>query len=81
MFILASVCTAYAFIASVHVMRYISPYTVVLTYNLEPIYGIILALLIFPETETMSTSFYLGASLILLTVLLNAIFKNRTKKR
>ena len=81
LFILASVCTAYAFIASVHVMRYISPYTVVLTYNLEPIYGIILALLIFPETETMSTSFYLGASLILLTVLLNAIFKNRTKKR
>ena len=45
--ILASVCTAYAFIASVHVMRFISPYTVVLTYNLEPIYGIILALILF----------------------------------
>ena len=79
--LLASVCTAYAFIASVHVMRYISPYTVVLTYNLEPIYGIILALLIYPETETMSTSFYLGATLILFTVLLNAVFKNRTLKR
>jgi drug/metabolite transporter (DMT)-like permease len=79
--LLASVCTAYAFIASVHVMRYISPYTVVLTYNLEPIYGIILALLIYPETETMSNSFYLGATLILFTVLLNAVFKNRTLKR
>jgi drug/metabolite transporter (DMT)-like permease len=80
LFLLASVCTAYAFIASVHVMRYISPYTVVLTYNLEPIYGIILALLIYPESETMSPSFYIGATLILITVLLNAIFKNRTKK-
>ncbi len=41
-FILASVCTAYAFIGAVEVMRYISPFTVILTYNLEPIYGIIL---------------------------------------
>ena len=45
--ILSSVCTAYAFIASVKVMKYISPYTVMLTINLEPIYGIILALIIF----------------------------------
>ncbi|MGB1450445.1 MAG: DMT family transporter, partial [Marinirhabdus sp.] len=36
---LASVCTAYAFIASVHVMKWISPYTVMLTTNLEPVYG------------------------------------------
>ncbi|SEA69572.1 DMT family transporter [Bizionia paragorgiae] len=74
--ILASVCTAYAFIASVHVMRYISPYTVVLTYNLEPIYGIILALMLFPDSEKMSTSFYFGAAIILGTVLLNGIIKN-----
>ncbi|WGD34112.1 DMT family transporter [Olleya sp. YS] len=76
LFILASVCTAYAFIASVYVMRFISPYTVVLTYNLEPIYGIILALILFPETETMSTSFYIGAFIILGVVLLNGILKN-----
>ena len=36
--VLASVCTAYAFIAAVHIMQYISPYTVVLSYNLEPVY-------------------------------------------
>ena len=71
LFVLASVCTAYAFIASVYVMRYISPYTVVLTYNLEPIYGIILALMLFPESETMSPSFYIGAFIILGVVLLN----------
>ena len=77
LFILASICTAYAFIASVYVMRYISPYTVVLTYNLEPIYGILLAILLFPEKEKMTTNFYYGASLILGVVLLNGILKNR----
>ena len=76
LFILASVCTAYAFIGSVHVMKYISPYTVVLSYNLEPIYGITMALLLFPETETMSSQFYLGAILVLLTVLMDGILKN-----
>jgi drug/metabolite transporter (DMT)-like permease len=79
LFVLASVCTAYSFIASVYVMRYISPYTVVLTYNLEPIYGIILALLLFPESETMSSSFYIGAFIILGVVLLNGVLKNLKK--
>lgn len=82
LFILASICTAYAFIASVYVMKVISPYTVVLSYNLEPIYGIILALILFPEKETMSANFYYGAILILSTVMLNALLKNkRFKKR
>lgn len=77
LFILASICTAYAFIASVYVMREISPYTVVLTYNLEPIYGILLAIFLFPEKEKMSTNFYYGAVLIISVVLLNGIIKNR----
>ena len=77
LFILASICTAYAFIASVHVMKYISPYTVVLTFNLEPIYGILIAILLFPEKEKMSTNFYYGAVLILGVVLLNGILKNK----
>jgi len=79
--ILASVCTAYAFIASIHVMKYITPYTLVLTYNLEPIYGIVLAIIIFPQTETMRPLFYLGAGLIISTVLLNAVFKNSNKSK
>ena len=77
--ILGSVCTAYAFIAAVSVMRHISPYSVVLTYNLEPVYGIILAILIVPEKEKMSSSFYLGAAIIILIVFLNAILKHSRK--
>ena len=76
LFILASICTAYAFIGSVKVMKYISPYTVVLSYNLEPVYGITLALFLFPETETMSPQFYYGAILVLSTVLMDGILKN-----
>jgi len=78
--ILSSVCTAYAFIASTSVMKFLSPYTVMLTINLEPIYGIILAVIIFKEKEKMSFEFYIGAVIILVTVLLNAIIKSRKKR-
>lgn len=80
-FILASICTAYAFIAAVNVMKHLSPYTVVLSYNLEPVYGIILALFLFPETEIMSPKFYLGAILILSTLLLDGFLKNYRKRK
>lgn len=76
--ILSSICTAYAFIASVKVMKYLSPYTVMLTINLEPIYAIILALFIFGDKEQMSSTFYLGAFIVLFVVLLNGIIKNRS---
>lgn len=80
-FILASVCTAYAFIGAVEVMRYISPFTVILSYNLEPIYGIAMALILFPETEQMSSQFYVGAFLVIVTVLFDAFFKNYKRRR
>lgn len=80
LFILGSFCTAYAFIASVHVMKFLSPYTVMLTINMEPIYGIILAVIVFNDKEKMSGWFYVGAAIILTTVILNGILKNRTKK-
>ena len=79
LFILASICTSYAFIAAVYLLKYIRPYTVVLSYNLEPIYGILLALLLFPQKEKMSIEFYIGAVIIIITVILNGILKNSDK--
>ena len=76
--ILSSICTAYAFIVSVKVMKFLSPYTVMLTVNLEPIYAIILALFIFGDKEKMNVEFYYGAFIVLLVVLLNGIIKNKT---
>ncbi len=78
LFVLSSICTAYAFIMSVKVMKYISPYTVMLTINLEPVYAIILALFIFGDKEKMNPAFYLGAGIVLGVVLLNGIIKNRS---
>ncbi len=79
--ILSSFCTAYAFIASVKVMKYLSPYTVVLTLNLEPVYAILLALFIFGEKEKMNIEFYFGAFIVLFVVLVNGIIKNKTVLR
>jgi drug/metabolite transporter (DMT)-like permease len=76
--LLASVCTAYAFTASVNVMKRLTPYTVMLTTNLEPVYGIILAYFIIGDSEKMSTSFYIGSAVILATVILNGVIKNYT---
>jgi drug/metabolite transporter (DMT)-like permease len=74
--VLASVCTAYAFTASVKVMRKLSPYTVMLTTSLEPVYGIVLAYFIIGGKEKMSVEFYVGALIILVVVVINGIVKH-----
>lgn len=76
LFILSSVCTAYAFTASVNVMRRLSPYTVMLTTNLEPVYGIFLAYFIIGDSEKMSVPFYIVSAIILTTVIANGVVKN-----
>ena len=67
--LLAIFCTVYAYAASIELMKKISAFSVNLTINLEPVYGIILAVLIFGEKEKMQTGFYIGAGIILLSVL------------
>lgn len=69
--------TAFPFVASVNLLKKLSPYTVTLTVNLETVYGIIFAFLLWPETEKMRPSFYLGASLILAVIFANAVVKAR----
>lgn len=78
--ILAIVCTVYAYSASIEIMKNISAFSVNLTINLEPIYGIILAVVVFGEKEKMHTGFYIGACIILLSVLAHP-FLNKYYKR
>jgi drug/metabolite transporter (DMT)-like permease len=66
---------------SVDLLKLLSPFTVMLTINLEPIYAIVLAIILFPENEKMSSSFYFGAGLILLTVVVNGVLKTTKKKK
>jgi drug/metabolite transporter (DMT)-like permease len=75
--LLGIICTAYAFSATVKIMQKLSAYQVVLAINLEPIYGILAAYFIFGESEHMSTGFYIGAFIILSSVIVYTILKSR----
>ncbi len=78
--ILAVLGTTFPFIASVNLMRKISPYTVTLTVNLETIYGIIFAYFLWEKEEEMTPGFYLGTFIILTTVFGNSVLKRYLKK-
>lgn len=67
--ILGGFCTFYAYSASVKLMTRFSAFAINLTVNLEPVYGIILAFLLFGESERMNIGFYLGTAVILVAVL------------
>ena len=79
--ILGIVFTSFAFLLGVYVMKFIKPYTVNLSVNLEPIYAIIFALLIFKNSEVMNLNFYLGSMIVVGSILLNAFFKKTTKQQ
>lgn len=69
LFILSIFCTVWAFNLSVNALKKISPFTVNLSYNLEPVYGILLAFLVYHENDHLGWSFYTGLSIIASTVL------------
>lgn len=66
-------CTVLAFNLSVRALSKVSPFTVNLTFNLEPVYGILLAFLFYNEHETLGPSFYAGISIIILIVVLQTL--------
>ncbi len=77
--ILAIVCTAYAFVVSIAVMRHLTPFSLMLAINMEPVYGILFGFLIFGSDEKMGLTFYIGTLLILLSVLINGFLKLKKK--
>lgn len=79
--ILSLVCTVFPFIASVNLNKYISPYTQILTVNLETVYGIIWAIIFYKENNELTLSFYIGVIIILVAVFLNPIIKSRMERQ
>lgn len=77
--VLSVLGTAFPFIASVNLMKKISPFTITLTVNLETVYGIIIAYFLWKKEESMTSGFYLGTFIILSTIFGNALFKNYLK--
>ncbi len=76
--ILAFVCTVYAYSAGVHLLRKVSPFTLNLTINMEPVYGMVLAYFIL--NERMTAGFYAGSVVILLAVIIYPMLNNRFAK-
>ena len=75
--ILSILCTTLAFTLSVEIMKYFSPFTVIITNNLEPVYGVLFSVLLFGQTEIMSKQFYIGAIIILICVFSYPFFKSK----
>ena len=68
--ILAVICTVLCFDLQLKALRKISAFTSNLMYNLEPLYGIILAFIFFGEGKSFHKEFYIGIALILLAIFL-----------
>lgn len=79
--VLAWFCTVLSFDLQLNALKKISAYTVNLTYNLEPVYGIILAFIFFKENEHLNRAFYMGVTLIILAVVLQTLILNRRYRR
>jgi drug/metabolite transporter (DMT)-like permease len=81
--ILGLFCTVWAFNLSMNALKKISAFTVSLTYNLEPLYGIALAFLIYREDKYLSATFYIGLLLIVLSVFLQTwlVYKSRKDRK
>ena len=75
--LLAWICTSYAFVALVYLFKRLSAFVVSLAINMEPVYGILLALLIFGESEYMNGGFYFGALLVIAAIAVYPMLKKR----
>jgi drug/metabolite transporter (DMT)-like permease len=71
--VLAWLCTVLSFDLQLNALKKVSAFTANLTYNLEPVYGIILAFIFFQENEKLHREFYIGVFLILLAVVLQML--------
>lgn len=79
--VLALACTVLAFNLSMNALKKISAFTVNLSFNLEPLYGIILAFIIYKENKYLSANFYWGLALIMLSVILQTLIIYRQSRK
>ena len=78
---LAVVCTSFAFLVTIDIVKKLGAFTVSLSINLEPVYTIVLAIFILKEHEQLGSNFYIGSILIIFVVIANGVIKNQQKKK
>lgn len=77
--LLSSICTIGLYLLQIQVLQTISAFTVNLSYNLEPVYSIILAILFFGEAKELNLAFYIGLTVIILSVVMQTLSVLRSK--
>lgn len=77
---LGVLCTSFAFLVAVELTRRLGAFLVSLTVNLEPVYTILLAIVILNENENVGAKFYIGSSIIVLVVIANGLIKRYQRK-
>lgn len=78
---LSVLCTTVAFTISLEALKTINAFTMNLSVNLEPLYSIVLAIIIFDEGRELNAGFFTGASLIVITVLFHTWLAFRNKRK
>lgn len=79
--LLALACTLFPFALCLVALRHLSAFTAQLSVNLEPIYAIVLAAIIFGEQQELSPKFYLGVAIILGVVFAQGLLAGRGKQQ
>lgn len=77
---LGLICTSFAFLATIYVMKRLGAFTVSLSINMEPVYTIILAIFILNENQELNGRFYIGSAVIIAVVLANGLLKGLRKQ-
>jgi len=78
---LGIMCTSFAFLATIEVVKRLGAFTVSLSINLEPVYTILLAIAILQEDKMLGTHFYIGSAVIVVVVIANAVIKYYLKSK
>jgi drug/metabolite transporter (DMT)-like permease len=75
--ILGLVCTCVAWVLCTRAVRSVTAYDSIMVINLEPVYGIVMALVLLDDRKELSSSFYIGASIILASVIIHPLWQKR----
>ena len=78
---LGILCTSFAFLVTMDIVKRLGAFTVSLSINLEPVYTILLAIFILKEHKLLNTNFYIGSLIIILVVILNGFIKHFQNKK
>lgn len=79
--VLALVCTTFAYSLAISSLRKVTAFTFNISINLEPVYGIVMAVVVFSEHEQINTAFYLGTAIILAAIFIHTLMERRKRKR